>query len=82
MVVGVLVVRQVLLAPVLAHRCSVLDLTPVRLRLQLWYETRQLSVPVVQCRGRRDDEKRAPDVVLLRQVGEQRDRLDGLRICQ
>ena len=48
MVVGVLVVRQVLLAPVLAHRRPVLDLTPVRLRLQLRYEAGQLSVPVVQ----------------------------------
>ena len=68
---SVLVVANLFLGPELSQSSSVFDVTPVRERFELGNETGDLLLPVVQSRCRRDDQERTPDVVGLREVGQQ-----------
>ena len=47
---SVLVITDLLLAPELSKRCSILDVTPVRECLQAWYKAGELLLPVMKCR--------------------------------
>ena len=74
---GVAVVRNLLAVPKLAQHRAILDIAPIRQRLERWHKLGDLLLPVVQRRSWCNNKKGAPNVVHLGQVRHKRNTLDG-----
>lgn len=69
---SVLVIADLLFTPELPERGSILDVTPVRQSLQGRHEPTDLLLPIMECRCRCNDKERAPDIMGLSKVSQQR----------
>lgn len=65
---GVFIVRDLLLAPELAQSGTILDIAPIRQRLQTRNEASDFLLPVMESGSRGHHEEGAPDVVRLCKV--------------
>jgi len=67
---GILSVNDRFSVPIPSQDLSVGRFAPVRNRLELWNETRQFLLPVMDSRSRGNDEEWSPDVLRFGKPGE------------